>query len=86
MEKWINGDIETWRHGDMVTSNRKQKTEAQAIFPNLFTICSSCKQRFVVCLFFDVETNGSYPFANGINRLNRLAHLWVGGSGKHCKC
>ncbi len=43
--------------------------EAQAIFPNLFTICC-CS--FVVRPFVDEETNGSYPFANG---LNGLAHL-----------
>jgi hypothetical protein len=45
----------------------KQKTKKrppQAIFLNPFTICSSCKCKFVVCLFVDEETNGSYPFAN----------------------
>ncbi len=34
---------------------------------NMFIICSSCKWKFVVCLFLDEETNGSYPFANKIN-------------------
>jgi hypothetical protein len=29
---------------------------------------------FVVCPFADEETNGDYPFANG---LNGLAHLWT---------
>ncbi len=29
--------------------------------------------KFVVCPFVDEETNGSYPFANG---LNRLAYLY----------
>jgi hypothetical protein len=41
-------------------------------FLNLFTICSSCKRKFVVCPFVDEETNESYPFANG---LNGIAHL-----------
>jgi hypothetical protein len=61
-----------WRHGDMdmETSNKKWKTEAQAIFLNPFTICISCKLKIV-----DKETNGSYPFANGLNGLNRLAHI-----------
>ncbi len=32
-------------------SNRKQKTEAPAIFPSPFTVCSSYKKKFVsVCL------------------------------------
>jgi hypothetical protein len=39
----------------------KRKTEAHAIFPNLLTVCSSCKLKFFVC-----------PFVNGING---LAHL-----------
>jgi hypothetical protein len=39
----------------------KRKTEAHAIFPNLLTVCSSCKRKFFVC-----------PFVNGING---LAHL-----------
>jgi hypothetical protein len=40
-----------------------------------FSISSSCKQTCVVCLFVDAETNGSYPFANGLNGLNRLNGL-----------
>ncbi len=41
----------------------KRKTDAQEnIFLNLFTICSSCKRKFVVCPFVDKETSGSYPF------------------------
>jgi hypothetical protein len=61
MEAWI------WRHGDI-----ERKTEAQSIFLNPFTVCSLCKQKFVVCQFVDEDTIGSYPFANG---LNGLAHL-----------
>ncbi len=53
-------------------SNGKRKMEAQLIFLNKFSICSSCKQKFVVCPFVHKETNGHYPFAN---RLNGLAHL-----------
>jgi hypothetical protein len=40
----------------------KQKTDAQAILLNLFTVCSSCKPKFVVRPFVDEET-----FANGQN-------------------
>jgi hypothetical protein len=46
--------------------------EAHAIFLNPFTVCSTCKRRFVVCSFVDEETNGSYPFRNGLNGLARL--------------
>jgi hypothetical protein len=53
----------------------KQKTEVQVIFLSPFTICSSCKRKYVVCLFVDEETNGSYPFANEISGLNRLNGL-----------
>ncbi len=45
------------------------------IFLNPFTICSSCKWKFVVCPFVDKETNGSYLFANGLKALNGLADL-----------
>jgi hypothetical protein len=81
MEKWRHGDVETWRHTDMDTwiwrhGDIKRKTEAQAIFLNPSTSCSLCKQKFLVCPFVDEETHKSYPFANGLNRLNGLAHLW----------
>ncbi len=49
MEKWRHGDMKTWRHGDMETwrhGDTKQKMEAQAIFFNPFTVCSSCKRKF----------------------------------------
>jgi hypothetical protein len=39
---------------------------------NPFTICSSWKLKFVICPFVYEETNGKYPFANG---LHRLAHV-----------
>ncbi len=60
-------------------SNGKRKTEAQAIFINSFTVCSSCKRKFAVCLLDDEERNESYPFANGLKGLNRfgLSHLWI---------
>jgi hypothetical protein len=51
------------------TGNGKQNAEAQEIFPNPFTVCKSCKRKFVVCPFVDDETNGSYPFANGLTDL-----------------
>jgi hypothetical protein len=41
--------------------------KAQSIFLNPFTVCSSCRWKFFVCLFVDKETNGSYPFENGLN-------------------
>jgi hypothetical protein len=42
-------------------SNGKRKTEAREISSNPFTVCSSCKQKFVVNPFVYKETNGSYP-------------------------
>ncbi len=68
MEKWRHGDMETrrygdmekWRHGDMETSHGRQKTEAEVIFLDLLIVCSSCKQKFIICTFVDEETNGSY--------------------------
>jgi hypothetical protein len=48
-------------------------------FLNPFMVCSSCKRKFVVCLFVlfvEEEKNESYPFANGLNGLNELAHLY----------
>ncbi len=55
----------------------KQKTKngAQATFLNPFTVCSACERKFVVCPFVDEETNGSYPFANGLNGL--IAYVCV---------
>jgi hypothetical protein len=53
-------------------SNVKWKTEAQTITLNLFTVCSSCKGKFVVCPFVYEETNGSYPFSNGLKGLADL--------------
>jgi hypothetical protein len=71
METW------TWRYG---LNNGKRK--ARRFVKTLFTVCSSCKQKFVVCPLVDEETNGSYPIANGPNGLNGLnglngpAYLW----------
>jgi hypothetical protein len=55
-------EIETWKHRDMVTwrwkhgePKGKQKTEAHVIFSNLFTVCSSCKRKFVVCNIVEKE-------------------------------
>jgi hypothetical protein len=33
--------------------------------------------KFLLCPFVDEETDGSYPFANGVKGLNVLAHLWA---------
>jgi hypothetical protein len=56
METWKHGGMETWRHGDMDMETSNGKTEAQAIFLNLFTICSSYKRKFVVCLLTKKQT------------------------------
>jgi hypothetical protein len=71
MKTWRHEGIETWKHGneDMKTwrhghGHIKQKTEALAIFLNLFTVCSSWK--FVICPLVGEETNGSHPLANGL--------------------
>jgi hypothetical protein len=69
------GEIEKWRHrgGNLIfTKKIKWKTAARAIFLHPFTIYSLCQWKFVVCPFVDKLTNGTYPFANG---LNGLAHL-----------
>jgi hypothetical protein len=85
METWRHGDMEIWRHGhrDIETwtwrhAEIKGKTdnERPIIFLNPFTICSSHKPKFVVCPFLDEETNGGFPFANGLNGLKGLVHPW----------
>jgi hypothetical protein len=38
-------------------------------------LIASCKRNFVVCPSCE-EIIGNYPFANGLNGLNALAHLW----------
>jgi hypothetical protein len=48
------------------------KTEAQAMFLNSFAVCSLCKQKFVIRPFVEEETNGSFPFTNGLNGLMDL--------------
>jgi hypothetical protein len=57
-----------------VVQKIKWETEngTQAIYLNPFTVRSSCIRKFVVRPFVDEKTNGSYPFANG---LNGHAHL-----------
>jgi hypothetical protein len=44
-------------------SNGKRKTRRFSLICLLFS-------HLVICPFVDRETNGSYPFANGVNRLN----------------
>jgi hypothetical protein len=75
METWKHGDgdMETWRHWDI-----KWQTEAQAIFINLYAVCSMSKRKFVDGSFVDEETNESNPFADRLNGLNGLAHLCIG--------
>jgi hypothetical protein len=38
---------------------------SQMIFLNPLDVCSSCKQKFVVCPFVEEETNRSYPLQMG---------------------
>ncbi len=57
----------------MLLLYRKLKTKAMAI--SLTVYRSLCKRKFVVCPFLNEETNGSYPFANGLHRLNELNRL-----------
>jgi hypothetical protein len=59
----------------MLLLNGKWKTKAKVVSLNPFTVCSSCKRKFVVCPFLNEETDGSYPFSNGLNRLNELNRL-----------
>ncbi len=53
----------------------RRKMEDQAISLNLYTNCTSCKRKFVICPFVDKEILGSYTFTNGINGPHGLAHL-----------
>jgi hypothetical protein len=77
METWTR----TWKHGqgngnmdeDMgklwiftKKSNGKRK-------PKWFSLI--CLRKFVTCPFVDEEINGSYPYANGLNGPNGIAHL-----------
>jgi hypothetical protein len=56
----------------LLSQAEDEKTEAQAIFLNPFTVCSLCNQKFAACPFVNKETNGSYLVAS---RQNRLAHF-----------
>ncbi len=56
VKTWKHGQREKWRHGDI-----RRKMEAQAIFLNLFTVCSLYKRKFVICPFVDEnQTEGIY--------------------------
>jgi hypothetical protein len=57
--------VETWRHGDgdketqrhgAWTWRHQTETEDQAMLRNMFTVCSLCKQRFVVSAFVNKQT------------------------------
>jgi hypothetical protein len=67
--------METWKHRDMETLNGKRKMGSQLIFLDPFTLRSLCKWKFVIGLCVDEETNRSYTFASGINRLKELNRL-----------
>ncbi len=45
-------------------------------FPkSVYRFYSSFKRKFVICPFVNEQTNGSYPSANRLSRLNVVAHL-----------
>jgi hypothetical protein len=76
MDTWIHGEMEKWTWNLDVLQKNKQKTEnGRTGNFRSFSVRSSCKQKFVVRSFVDEETNGSYPFAKGVNRPNGLVHL-----------
>jgi hypothetical protein len=54
-------------------SNGKRKMEAQEIFLNPLPFAHLANGSLSFVSFVNEETNGSYPFANG---LNGLALLW----------
>jgi hypothetical protein len=63
-ETWRLG--QAWKHGEMETlkmgmeewrQQAKNGSPPGRLKKNLFTICSTCKQKFVVCPFVDEETN-----------------------------
>jgi hypothetical protein len=54
---------------------RFQQTNRSLPFP--FSVCSSCKRKFIVCPFVDKDRKGSYLFTNELNGLNGLVHLWI---------
>jgi hypothetical protein len=66
---WVYKYIETAAYIFAAVSNRKQVTEAHAIFLNQFTVCSSCKCKF---LFVRLLTKEQTEF---ILLQNILSHL-----------
>ncbi len=62
--------------------NFKRKTEAQAIFLNPFTVCSSCKRKFVVSPIVDEETLKKKLSSFFISIRNNLVERR--GIVKHC--
>jgi hypothetical protein len=56
------------------TKGRKQKRRRFSLIRLPFA--HPGKWKFVVYTFTVDETNGSYPFANKLNGLMGLAHLW----------
>ncbi len=64
------------------TENRKWKPRQFSLTSLLFALHVNWS---FICPFVDEETNGSYLFANGLNRQNepdRLAHLQYGWRGE----
>jgi hypothetical protein len=61
MNMKMDEDVETWtrtwKKSSSFTKNIEHKMEVQAIFLKPFTVCTSCKQKFVVSPFVDEEKN-----------------------------
>ncbi len=55
----------------MLLFQMENRNGTQATFLNPFTVCPSCKSIGCLPVFYE-EINGSYPFANGLNRLAYL--------------
>ncbi len=75
---WNSANVEswTWRHGDMdmERSHGKPKPRQFSLIYILFAHHANGILLFVRLLR---KNNGSYPFANRLNGLNRLAHLLI---------
>jgi hypothetical protein len=85
MEIWRHGDLkarrhghmETWKHKDMETRRQGQRHQTEngkqkhRRFSLIHLLFSHHTNRSLLFLYLQ-ETNGSYPFANGLNGLTHL--------------
>ncbi len=68
-----NGKLYKYIHAADLQQKNQTENGRPGNFPS--SVCSSCKRKFVLCPFFDEETNGSFPCANELDGLTGLAHL-----------